>query len=77
MKPLLPCPQCDSEAEIFSTGTSECYGWAWQTYGVRCKDDHKKHCNMEISMTADFFYVELHDGHWEEIWNNLPTRAKI
>jgi hypothetical protein len=31
---------------------------------------------MEISMTADFFYVDIHDGYWEEIWNNLPTRAK-
>jgi len=45
---LLPCPQCDSEAEIFSTGALECYGWAWQTYGVRCKDTNDKHCGMEI-----------------------------
>jgi len=73
---LLPCPQCNSEAEIFSTGALECYGWAWQTYGVRCKDTNNQHCGMEISMNADFFYVELHDGHWEEIWNNLPVRAK-
>jgi len=32
---------------------------------------------MEISMTADFFYVDIHDEYWEKIWNNLPVRAKI
>lgn len=73
---LLPCPQCNSEAEIFATGTSECYGWAWQTYGVRCKDTKGKYCGMEISMVADYSYVDIHDGYWEEIWNNLPVRAK-
>ena len=73
---LLPCPQCDSEAEIFSTGTLECYGWDWQTYGVRCKDTNGKHCDMEISIHGDFYYVDIHDGYWEEVWNNLPVRAR-
>ena len=73
---LLPCPQCDSEAEIFSTITMECYGWDWQTYGVRCKDTNGKHCDMEISIHADFYYVDVHDGYWEEVWNNLPVRAR-
>jgi hypothetical protein len=74
---LLPCPQCGSEAEIYSTGTMECYGWAWQNYGVRCKDTKGQHCDMEISMQADFFHFNIDDGYWEEIWNNLPVRAKI
>lgn len=45
---------CESEAEVFATGTSECYGWAWQTYGVRCKDNKGQHCDMEVSTIADY-----------------------
>ncbi len=71
---LNPCPQCGSPAEIFATGTLECYGWAWQHYGVKCTDVNDRHCGMEISIQADFFYFDLHDGKMEEIWNNLPLR---
>ena len=73
---LLPCPQCDSEAEIFSTGVAECYGWDWQTYGVRCKDTKGKHFGMEISINADFYYLNIDDGDLENIWNNLPVKAR-
>jgi hypothetical protein len=31
---------------------------------------------MELSMVADYFYVDIHDDYWEELWNNLPVRAK-
>jgi len=27
-------------------------------------------------MQADFYYVDIHDGYWEEIWNNLPVRTR-
>ena len=40
---LLPCPQCDSESEIFSTGTLECYGWDWQTHIGRIDTQSKFH----------------------------------
>lgn len=71
---LNPCPQCGSPAETFSTGALECYGWDWQHYGVRCTDTAGKHCGMDISMQADFFYVDIDEDFWEQIWNNLPTR---
>jgi len=74
MSELKPCPQCGSPAEITSTGTSECYGWDWQVYGVDCTDVNGKHCGMSLSLTADFFYVRLSNEQLTTMWNTLNTQ---
>jgi hypothetical protein len=67
---------CGSDAEVFATGTSECYGWAWQTYGVCCKDDNKQHCDMEVSVVADYSYLDMHDATVIELWNAVVALKK-
>lgn len=65
---------CSSPAEVFATGASECYGKAWQTYGVRCTAVNDKHCDMEVSMIADFSFLDIHDGDVIEIWNKVVEK---
>ena len=64
---------CDSEAEVFATGASECYGHAWQTYGVRCTAVNDRHCDMEVSMSADFSYLDVHDDTVIQLWNTVAN----
>ena len=67
---------CGSDAEVFATGTSECYGWAWQTYGVRCKDNANQHCDMEVSIDADFYHLDVHDDTVINFWNTVAALEK-
>lgn len=73
---IKPCPMCGSEAEVFATGASEYYGWAVQTYGVRCKDEQHQHCDMEVSIIADFSYVEMHDDILIDMWNKVAENKR-
>lgn len=71
MTEILNCPMCNSPAEVFATGTSECYGYAWQIYGVRCTSKNDPHCDMDVTVVADFSYVEVHDDTVIELWNKV------
>lgn len=65
------CPMCGSPAVIDSTGSVECYGWAWQTITIECTDTAGKHCGMNIQLQADFSYTD--DAWWRliKLWNEL------
>jgi Restriction alleviation protein Lar len=71
MNDILNCPICGSPAEVFATGTSECYGYAWQTYGVRCTSKYDQYCDMEVSVSADFGFIDMHDDTAIELWNKV------
>lgn len=71
---IKPCPMCGSSAEVYATGTSECYGWAWQNYGVRCKNDFNQHCEMSVDISADFFTLDVHDDTVINMWNMINVR---
>ena len=71
MTDILKCPMCDSPAEVFATGTLECYGYAWQTYGVGCTSKNDPYCNMSVTIDADFSYVEVHDDIVIDLWNKI------
>lgn len=49
------CPMCGSLAEEYYSGVIECYGHAWQTVGIQCRDDFNQHCDMAVSINADFY----------------------
>ena len=69
---LCDCPMCGSPAELDATGTSECYGWAWQTLYVRCTDVKGAHCGMELSLQADMFYPHKDNNSiLADCWNKL------
>ncbi|NCQ50306.1 hypothetical protein GW796_00090 [archaeon] len=68
------CPMCGSRAEVFATGAAECYGYAWQSYGVECKDEFHKHCDMNLSISADFFNLDVHNDTLIDMWNSIKTR---
>jgi len=71
MTDLQPCPMCGSPAKMDSTGTAECYGYAWQTVYVECTKTLDPKCGMELSLQADMFYA---DNSWDvliEAWNKL------
>lgn len=75
---MLNCPMCGSKAEVFATGASECYGHAWQAYGVRCTAVNDKYCDMEVSMIADFSYFDVHDDTVIQLWNTVvATRNNL
>jgi len=62
---------CGSPATINSTGAAECYGWAWQTIYIECKDTMNKKCGMEITISADHSSL---DSSWNKainFWNSL------
>lgn len=67
---------CGGKAEEFASGTTECYGYAWQTAGIRCIDELKRKCDMDISICLDTFsYPEIDRKLWpflEKMWNELP-----
>lgn len=67
---------CGSEAEVYASGTSECYGHAWQNYGVRCTAVNDRYCDMEVSMVADFSYFDISDNDMIEIWNRICDSRK-
>jgi hypothetical protein len=71
---LKPCPMCGSEAKFHYGGaTIECYGWDWQTMSIECTDSNNKHCDMNLSLSADYYYVEgnIAEGKMIELWNLL------
>lgn len=68
---LKPCPMCGSPANIDSTGTAECYGWAWQTLTVECADTMGHHCGMSISINADHNYLESSSEKVTNLWNSI------
>lgn len=70
---LNPCPMCGSEVEIDHSGVLECYGWDWQTITVECKDTKGKKCEMNLSLSADYFYVDgiKAEDKMIELWNSL------
>ena len=71
MNDLLPCPMCGSPAEIDSTGTAECYGYAWQTITIECTKEKDKFCGMNLTLSADMSYA---DNAWFiliDAWNKM------
>ena len=72
-----PCPMCGSSAKVYATGASECYGYAWQSYGVECNDDFDEHCLMDISVNADFFNLYIDDNTVIKMWNMINVRPSI
>lgn len=64
---------CASTAYLDSTSASECYGYAWQTLYVTCNDDFKKHCDMNISIGADFSLIDskIATETLINMWNKL------
>ncbi len=71
MTEILNCPMCGSPAEVRATGASECYGFAWQWYGVECTGELDDKCTMTVGIDADFSYVEVHDDTVIELWNKV------
>jgi hypothetical protein len=67
---------CGSEAEVFASGASECYGYAWQSYGVECKDEFYEKCDMQVSIEADFSHLDIHDEIVVELWNKIASFKK-
>lgn len=74
MTDLLPCPMCGSDAELDSTGTSECYGRAWQTLYIECTKNKDPRCGMELSLTADFWDIDNSNDMLIEAWNRLTRK---
>jgi hypothetical protein len=68
---LQPCPQCGSPARIDSTGTLECYGWAWQNLYIYCTDTRGQHCGMELNLHADFCNTNNAEQALVMAWNML------
>lgn len=68
---LKPCPMCGSAVKIDATGTTECYGWAWQTLYIECQDEKKQNCGMELSLDMDFGFSETAHTALEEAWNRI------
>lgn len=75
---LKPCPQCGSIAQVDCTGTLECYGWDWQTLYVGCTGNLNEKCGMELSLHADFFYVDYRtaENTLVALWNTLATKPE-
>lgn len=71
-----PCPLCGSTAQVYDTAASECYGYAWQTYGVECNNDFNNHCGMSVSINADFFTLDVHDDTVIQMWNSINVRPR-
>lgn len=73
MTRLNTCPMCGSTASLDSTGAAECYGYEWQTLHITCNDDHKKYCDMSVSVSADFSYIKNPEKHLIEMWNSIRS----
>ena len=74
MSDILPCPMCGSPAKLDSTGTSECYGYAWQTLYIECTKEKDEHCGMELSLNADFWDIRNAEDVLTEAWNKLDRK---
>ena len=74
MSDLLPCPMCGSDAKLDATGTSECYGRAWQTLYIECTKNKDQYCGMELSLTADFWDIDNSNDVLIEAWNRLTRK---
>jgi hypothetical protein len=71
---LNPCPMCGSPVEIDATGSSECYGYTWQTAYIECTQKNDEHCGMRLELHADMWYTS--DDSWEalqECWNTITS----
>jgi len=62
---------CGSPAEIDSTGTSECYGYAWQTLYIDCNKEKDQHCGMSLSLQADFWNIHNAEEQLIRCWNGI------
>ena len=65
---------CGSTASVYATGSIECYGYSWQLYGVECNNDFDKKCDMNVSVGADFFTLDVHDDTVIQMWNMINVR---
>lgn len=70
-----PCPMCGSTATVYATGSLECYGYAWQSYGVECNNDFDNYCQMDVSINADFGNLDVHDSTVIQMWNLINVRS--
>ena len=68
---------CGGTAEVYASGASECYGYAWQTYGVECSNTKGQRCDMEVSIHADFWNLDIYDDFVIDLWNQVAKRNKI
>lgn len=68
---ILPCSMCGSPAKIDFTGTSECYGHAWQTVTIECTNERDQHCDMNLSLQADFWNIRNSEEMLTNCWNGL------
>lgn len=76
MTDILPCPMCGSPAVLEATGTSECYGRAWQTLYIECTKEKDKHCGMDLSLRADFWGLDNSNDVIVEAWNKLTRKIE-
>lgn len=75
MTELKPCPMCGSPAELDATGTSECYGFAWQTLYIECTKTEYEHCGMTMEIRADFHDIDNSNDVLIQAWNNLTRKG--
>jgi sarcosine oxidase delta subunit len=77
MYKINPCPMCGSSVELDSTCESEYHGYAYQNKYIRCLDLFDAHCDMEMSITADFMFISNNtDELLVELWNKLLPNSK-
>ncbi len=50
---MIYCPSCDSVCTVDYSGSTECYGWCYQTVTVECADADSRKCDFTVSVTAD------------------------
>ena len=74
MTDLLPCPMCKSPAKIEFSAASECYGHAWQDITIECNQENDKHCNMNLSLQADFWNILNAEDMLTTCWNGLDRK---
>ena len=64
---------CGSKAHFGCTGTSECYGYGWQTLYIACNDEFGRKCDMNVSIEADWSLIDTKNS--EELiittWNAM------
>ena len=74
---ILPCPMCGSSAKLDASGVSECYGKDWQTVYIECSKENNMHCDMELSLHGDFWYIRNSEQVLVNAWNALDRHHKV
>jgi hypothetical protein len=65
---------CGSPAKIEFGGGSECYGHLWQDIMIECTNEKDTHCNMNLSLQADFWNILNAEDMLTMCWNGLDRK---